>query len=157
MERAGPKQLDDGTIGYFVRAPREDDCFAAALATVLQVPIEQVPDPRIDERLAAGESPDDIDRSARSELDRWLAARDLTMVVHAELPTHRRRWIGVVTLPGAFNDHCLVMSHDRFLFDPVHYLEHLTGQSDRHPSIRQFRPEDISYGLSFTARRKARR
>jgi hypothetical protein len=67
------KLLDDGTRGYFVRAPRTDDCQAAAIATVLQVPIETVPDLRIDERLAAGGSPESIERSAVRELRAWLA------------------------------------------------------------------------------------
>ena len=54
LNLARTKRLADGTIGYFTRPPRQDDCFAAALATVLRVPIAEVPDPRIDERLARG-------------------------------------------------------------------------------------------------------
>jgi hypothetical protein len=53
--------LRDGTLGYLARAGPEDGCFASALATCLQVPIGDVPDPRLDERLAAGESPEAID------------------------------------------------------------------------------------------------
>jgi hypothetical protein len=68
------KTLADGSIGYAARPrwlggrwfPREDDCFASALATVLQVPIDELPDPRIDERLAAGESAGEIARRRQS-------------------------------------------------------------------------------------------
>lgn len=37
--------LKDGTMGFYSRPDRPDDCFAAALATCLQVPIWEVPDP----------------------------------------------------------------------------------------------------------------
>ena len=41
-------RLNDGEIGYQADGP--DDCFRAAVATVTQVPIEQVPDPRLLDR-----------------------------------------------------------------------------------------------------------
>lgn len=59
---AKPVRLRDGTLGYRVGFPRDDDCFAAAVATTLQVPLDQVPDVRIDERLRAGESPENVKR-----------------------------------------------------------------------------------------------
>src|SRR5437762_1844887 len=89
-------RLTDGTTGYHVRNGRRDDCLAAALATCLQVPIEEVPDPRIGERLDAGEAPEDIDRSAWRELRRWLAERGLQMCSHRTVPANRHRWIGIV-------------------------------------------------------------
>ncbi len=117
---AGPRgRLRDGTFGYFVRGLRTDDCWAAALATCLQVPIDEVPDPRLDERLRAGEDPAEVDRSAWLALDRWLADRGYRMTVHCKPPTSRKRWIGIVQLPGWFQSHCLVMSRDEVLFDPA--------------------------------------
>lgn len=136
---AEPTSLPDGTLGYFVPSARTDDCFAAAIATVLQVPLADVPDPRIDERLAVGEAPEEIDRFAQDELNRWLSKRGLRLVVHRELPTRRARWIGVVPGAGSFNDHCLVMSRDEVLFDPGRVS---TG-------VRSFGLEDVRIGLSF--------
>ena len=130
-------RLEDGTIGYRVRVPRTDDCFAAALATVLQVPIGEVPDPRIDERLAAGESPEEITSSAWDGLYEWLDRRGLRMIVHEKVPANRRRWIGIVPWRGDFNDHCLVMRMDRLLFDPAY----LGGN--------YVPPGKIAFGLSF--------
>jgi hypothetical protein len=131
--------LEDGTRGYFVRAPRTDDCQAAAIATTLQIPIEKVPDPRIDERLAAGEDPESIDRSAVRELRAWLASRGLGMVVHRKLPTNLDRWIGVVPMPGTFNAHCLVMDRENVLFDPAR-------TSDK---VQSFGLEHVGFGISF--------
>jgi hypothetical protein len=132
-----PQHLVDGTLGWGARQHRSDDCFAAALATCLQIPIEEVPDPRIDERLAAGDSVEDIDDDARDELERWLTGRNLRMVLHRVVPAARRRWIGIVPLRGAFTDHCVVMSDARLLFDPAR--------------PRLFKAEDVRFGLSFQA------
>jgi hypothetical protein len=147
-----PVPLEDGTLGFFVRWPRKDDCQAAAIATVLQVPIGKVPDPRIDERLEAGEDDEEIDRRAHVELTRWLARRGLRMVVHrSPLDVARRRWIGVVMMPGRFQNHCLVMDRQKCLFDPVRhdYVMDFPGRQ-----LRRFRVEDVSYGLSFQAAKR---
>jgi hypothetical protein len=135
-------QLRDGTTGYYERGARTDDCWAAAVATCLQVPIGEVPDPQLDRRLQAGEKPDEIDRSARHEFARWLAARSLRMTVHRTLPVRRRRWIGIVTFPGDFTDHSLVMTGGEILFDPVDRAQHSR-------QVRTFTPSDMSLGYSF--------
>jgi hypothetical protein len=135
-------RLADGTIGYHVR--RSDDCFAAAIATVLQVPIEELPDPRLDERLAAGEQAEEISQSMFDELHHWLASRGLEMVVHRRPPANRRRWIGIVPMHGVFNDHCLVMDRERCLFDPTH------------SGVRVFVASDVAFGVSFQRGREVR-
>lgn len=140
MRARSRARLVDGTTGYFVRAPRTDDCFAAALATTLQIPISRVPDPRIDERLDLDESVEDVDAFAHEQLERWLARRQLRLVVHQKMPARRRRWIGIVPLPGNFHDHCLVMSRGEILFDPAQYGPRVT---------RRFEPSDVALGLSF--------
>lgn len=158
--------LPDGTVGYFGRPAvkagyfRRDDCFTAAVATVLQLPISELPDPRFGERLAAGEDPEDIDRSARQQFARWLARRGLRMVTHRTLPVARRRWIGVVLQSGWFMDHCMVMAGDRILFDPTEdfvfvALAKLTPTAPR-MRARVGAPEDVDYGISFqnTPRRR---
>jgi hypothetical protein len=109
--------LADGSLGY--RTRRDDDCFAAALATCLQIPIEQVPDPQIDRRLAVGESAAEIVDSMNEELRSWLADRGLAMVTHHKVPPPRRRWIGIVPIRGDFQDHCLVFDRDQLLFEPA--------------------------------------
>jgi len=136
------RRLADGTTGYLVRFPRTDDCFAAALATCLQVPIERVPDPCIDERLRAGDKPDDIDRDAKAELARWLTRRGLRMIVHTTVPANRCRWIGVVALEGLFVSHSMVMSFDEVLFDPT---------LDFGP-VRLWSACHVTYGISFNRR-----
>lgn len=137
-------RLADGTLGYYVRWPRKDDCFAAAIATCLQVPIEEVPDPRLDERVAAGEPVVEIDDSVWDDLYAWLDIRGLRMILHHKVPAARRRWIGVIPIPGAFMSHCLVMTRREVLFDPARIPPlSLAAISWR------FRARDIRYGLSF--------
>ena len=133
-------RLPDGSVGYHVRAPRRDDCLAAATATCLQIPIARVPDPEIDRRLAAGEDPEAVDRRARRELDAWLDSRGLDMVVLDKAPDPLpARWIGVVPLPGDFTNHCLVMTRSRVLFDP----------GTAHPEAAVFTAEDVRRALVF--------
>lgn len=142
-------RLADGTVGYYERGTRTDDCWAAAVATCLQVPLDEVPDPRLDERVQAGEDPDGINRSAWAEFDRWLGEGGLSMTVHRKVPAPRRRWIGIVKFPGLFMAHCLVMSRDEVLFDPVDRTRH-------ERKVRTYSPADVSYGYSFSKVTKRR-
>lgn len=105
------KRLSDGSTGYFMR--RHDDCWQAAVATVLQVPMRELPDSRIDERLRAGESAEEITRSADEEMERWLADHSLRATVHTDVPLDEDRWLGYVPVLGAFQSHCLVMARDQ--------------------------------------------
>lgn len=149
LNLARTKRLADGTIGYFARPPRQDDCFAAALATVLRVPIAEVPDPRIDERLARGWTPQAVNRAAFAELDRWLAGRGLRAIVHRKPPVRLRRWIGVIVMPGDFQSHCLVMSRDEVLFDPAR-LELADGTPPpQERAVRRFGLDSVGFGYSF--------
>ena len=63
-------------------------------------------------------------------------------MVHETVPVEADRWIGVVPMPGRFNDHCLVMSGSELLFDPIDPQAY----SRR---VRIFSPADITYGFSF--------
>jgi hypothetical protein len=139
-------RLPDGTVGYCVRAPRTDDCWAAAVATVLQVPIQDVPDAQLDHRLRAGEKPETIDRDARAKMSQWLQGRGIRMVEHAQVPVAIPRWIGVVPLRGWFNDHCLVMSESNVLFDPTVDVSVAFGGA----RVRLFRAQDVASGFSFS-------
>jgi hypothetical protein len=145
-----PVRLPDGTLGYPVRAPRSDDCMAAALATCLQVPIDEVPDPRLDERLEAGEPVDEINESASQELLNWLADRGLERVLHSTMPVAQKRWIGIVPMPGTFNNHCLVMAGNDLLFDPVDPRQ--SGEMNGR-RLRAFGADDVRYGFSFAPSR----
>lgn len=139
------ERLRDGTIGYYVRVPRKDDCWTAAVATCLQVPIEDVPDAHIDASLAAGETPDEIRCDYWTRFRDWLAAERLRMSASQNVPLARRRWIGVVPQAGEFNDHSLVMEHGRILFDPVIC------------SGRQWTAAEVQLGFSFNKIPKRRR
>lgn len=141
-------QLDDGSIGFCMDPMRFDDCFRAALATVTQIPVEQVPDPRLDERLAAGESPDEINRKSRERLDSWLAGRGLRLVFHHDaLPVDRDRWIGVVLAsdpdPDLFDDHSIILARDRIIFNPSISLPVPEGWQVQRPTL-----SDIAYGIT---------
>jgi hypothetical protein len=133
--------LRDGTVGYFSRRP--DDCFASALSTCLQIDITDVPDAHIDDRLAAGETPEAINQSMWAEIMEWLKDRSLRMITHAEPPTECLRWIGVIEIPGHFNSHCLVMARDEHIFDPS-----TVARADGR-QVRLFGPERVTLGLSF--------
>ena len=149
QRRAAPttRRLRDGTTGYHVRGSRADDCWAAAVATCLQVPIEEVPDPRLDQRLQAGEDAEDVNRQAWLEFGRWLNGRGLRIARHNRAPVRRRRWIGVIEFPGLFMNHCLVMDRDEILFDPVDP----TRLARR---VRTYTPADVGYAFTFQRRRR---
>ena len=119
-------RLEDGSVGWCMSPARLDDCLRPSIATVLQVSPAQIPDPRLDERLEAGESASEINRETWERLDRWLAGRGLRLVFHRNaLPVERDRWIGVVAGtpladdPVAFQDHCLVMNGRSVLLNPI--------------------------------------
>jgi hypothetical protein len=152
--------LADGSVGYFMRPRRTDDCWQAAVATVLQVPIDEVPDSRLRERRRGGEHPAEIVRSARREMDAWLVDRGLRMVTHRKVPVARARWIGIVPFPYWFMSHSLVMNWDRVVFDPSERsllasaaLFEKLGLSPpagvRGVRVRTWGPEEVGYGFSF--------
>jgi hypothetical protein len=149
--------LSDGTVGYFVRAPRVDDCWAAAVATCVQVPIDEVPDSRIDERLRAGEHPDEISRSAWEEFGPWLAERGLRMLVHRKVPARSKRWIGIIPMPGILGDHCILMSGAQALFDPTQdfvlprlmAVAKALGRPAPKIRTRRFGADAVRWGFSF--------
>jgi hypothetical protein len=169
----GGERLWDGSFGWFVVPPRTDSCVQAAFATCLEVAFADVPDPRLDERVAAGEDVAEIDRSAAREMGAWLAARGLRMVVHRPPPVHLPRWIGIVELPGVHQNHCLVFARDRLLSDPsVDWFRAqerfvrppmLAGFGDAvgdlvdPPQVRVWGLQDVSYGLSFEKNDEVRR
>lgn len=133
-----PQTLRDGTTGWPTRYPRRDDCLAACVSTCLQVPIADVFDPCIDARLEAGETVEEVNRSLWAGLAAWLEARGLRLVVHETVPVPVERWIGIVPRLGPFQDHCVVMTQNEVLFDPVNDTW-----------VPKWHPNDISWGLSF--------
>jgi hypothetical protein len=116
MTVAIPIVLADGRTAW--RQEREDDCLRPCIATIMQVPIWAVPDPRIDERLAAGHDPDAIAREARAALDAFLAGHDLRAVWHRDVPLEGD-WIGVSPGAGRFADHTVLMRGEAIVFDPA--------------------------------------
>ena len=151
-------ELPNGLTGWFIRGARSDDCWAAALATCLQVPIGEVPDPRIDERLRCGDDPEEIYRSFWSEQRAWAAGRGLHMLVHRKVPVNRARWIGLVRRPGLWMDHSLVMSGPDVLFDPLldFQLPALAAfakiggqQAVAKIRTRRWGADDVAVGFSF--------
>ncbi|MEX2196828.1 MAG: hypothetical protein WD844_16255 [Thermoleophilaceae bacterium] len=98
----------DSELLYCMHPDRRDDCFRVALATVLQVPLEQLPDVRLDARLTAGDDPEAINDESWARLELFLRKRGLRFGVHRDLPepggwgptAHAvfdcQRWIGVV-------------------------------------------------------------
>ena len=136
---SGTSQLSDGTVGYHMN--RVDDCQQAALATLLQVPLSEVPDARIDARIAAGESVEHVDKTAWTQMLKWLAGRGLKLIRHGRPPTHLPRWLGIVPNPAPFQGHTLVMAGPQILFDPA-----------VKPGIRTFFACEVQFGYSIQER-----
>lgn len=157
---------EPGEVGYCME--RTDQCLQAAIATAIQVPIEQLPDLRLDQRVVRGEPTDEVNRTSWARMGAWLAKRGLALQFHEQVPVHRHRWVGVITagplgdedidylvnLLGVtreviegreyFNDHCLVMSYDRLVFDPSIGITPPPGLA-----VREWDPDEITYGISF--------
>ena len=149
FERPATVKLRDGTVGWCVRPGRRDDCFASALATCLQVPIDQCPDPEIDRRLTAGETIEAIDASAWQQLNDWLYRRGILMTYHTTPPAHRRRYVGVIAAPGAFEDHTVVCDRREILFDPAIWQQVADGDPVPDARVCEWTFEDIAFGFSF--------
>jgi hypothetical protein len=94
--------LPNGEVGYCMEPGRPDGCLAPALATVLQVPVGEVPDPHIYEARAAAPpavSDDLIVEAFWTALEVWLDDRGLEAVTHYPAPVHLDRWIAACTPP----------------------------------------------------------
>jgi hypothetical protein len=138
-------------IGYAMDPYRLDTCFQAAIATCVQAPIEQVPDLALDRRLDDGEDPVEINRDSWARIDRWATNRGFAMRLHLTVPLQRHRWIGVTVWDGdrstartPFQDHCLVMTDDRVVFDPSCSVRLPAGKR-----LLRSDPSQISYGITF--------
>lgn len=141
-------------IGYGMHPYRTDDCLRAAIATATQIPIEQVPDLSLDQRLERGEDQDEISRTSWIRIEEWAASLGLRMKLWEEVPVPKERWIGISTFTGdseddddeatVFGDHCLVMRRDDVLFNPNCTVVAPPGTKLLHPAL-----DSITYGLSF--------
>ena len=153
-------KLKDGTRGYCMRADRLDECFAAALATLVQLPMSKVPDWRLHEREDAGDDPEQIRRDAAAQLDEWLGARGLQLVHHQTPPVECARWIGICPPSpevrrmfayahslgfhaGNFQDHCVVMAFAEVLHDPAIAVTPPSGSQ-----LRTFHLSDVTHGFT---------
>lgn len=128
---------------------RWDDCLRPCIATLLQIPPDRLPDPRLDERLDAGDDPETIVRESWETLHGWLHQRGLRLTFHQK-PPPARRWVGVCRPKKGSTafaaDHCVVMDGlgGRVLFDPVVSLEAPDGMRPR-----TWRLPDIGYGITI--------
>ncbi len=132
-------------IGYAMHPHRGDDCLSAAIATCTQIPIEQVPDLKLNHRSRVGESADEISRTSWERIERWAKRQALALVVSHEVPMPLDRWIGVTEGTTPLGGHSLVMSHDRLFFNPscsVHLPGRATGRW-------RYDPSEITYGIAF--------
>lgn len=145
-------RLDEpgGEVGYAMDPWQTDNCLSAALATATQIPIEQVPELKLDKRHARGEDPDEVTRSTWARIADWAEKQGLNPLYHEHVPVDLPRWIGVVPEffdDNPYGDHCLVMSYDRLVFDPASSMVAPPGMK-----VKQFHPNQIVYGLSFERR-----
>lgn len=154
---------EDGEVGYYADPVRWDDCLRAAIATALQIPPEQIPDPRLHARLNAGDDPDEISDESWLRIAEWAERRGLQMMLHEEdeVPADRERWIGVCVYtprwdelwqmdePNPFGDHCLVMSYDRVIFEPA-----ARAIVPRGMELQTWDASEVTYGISFDPREK---
>src|SRR4051794_26921912 len=73
----------------------EDNCMAAAVATLLQVPLDTVPDAHYDEQIAAGAQHGVVVSQALADMGAWAAGRGLRMRFHHPPPVELDWWLGV--------------------------------------------------------------
>lgn len=106
------------------------------------IPLDQLPDARIDQRLAAGETIEQVDKTAWGQMLRWLDGRGLKLIRHSRPPTHLPRWIGMVPNERPFQSHSLVMAGPKILFDPA-----------VKPGIRTFYSIEIEFGYELRKQR----
>lgn len=138
--------LRDGTIGYFQR--RSDDCLQAALATLTQCPMDQVPDLHLDKQERAGRDPEQIAQYVAWRMGAWARDHGVIITAHATLPTTSKRWIGVSWGGGETgDDHCLVLNRKDVLWDPSHELP--PGEGDPMVKIAAYGPDHINYGITI--------
>jgi hypothetical protein len=139
--------LIDGTVGYFQR--RIDDCVQASIASLLQMPPYLVPDLQIQEQIAAGKDPEEIDRTIDEKFAQWKAEYGLRIFSHATPPRWAKRWIGIITTGEPYSDHTLLMAGSDCLFDPAHFLP----PDDDHPTaLDNHTVADIDYGMTIEKR-----
>lgn len=137
--------LPAGLIGYHQSS--RWDCMRAAVATVLQVPLEAVPDLLRDDVAESRTNCVDYDafcERAFAELSDWAAERNLEMVFSVEVPLDRELWIGIVPLPGHFTNHSLVMHRRSIAFDPAEQWPAPSGYIPK-----RYSPSDVAYGVTF--------
>jgi hypothetical protein len=70
----GRPPRDGDEIGYGMHPFRTDDCLRAAIATVTQIPIEQVPDLGLDDCVRRGEDPEEISVNSWGRIEDWAAS-----------------------------------------------------------------------------------
>lgn len=158
-----PVRLPDGTLGYHRR--RQDDCFNAALATVLEVSIHEIPDPQIEEAFGRGESVESIRRGSWDTLLEWLDRRGLEGFVHRPADPNAGqwapaldRWVGVLVpdqpdpawvLP---NDAVAMtrgdLLHDGYLWD-CEAARHRFGFDPHRTTGSGWLSRHLQYGFSF--------
>jgi hypothetical protein len=139
---------------------RGDDCMSCCVAYVTETDVAEVPDIRLDERLAARDPAEEITRDAWQLLDAWLHGRGLRFQFHDELPLHAERWIGIAKLtPKAraigiaalkamgrpawsgqaesFADHAVVLAKDTVIWDPAEAINPPEGMKLKHWRLRE--------------------
>jgi hypothetical protein len=95
-----------------ILAPPHGDCFRACIASILELPIEEVPNPH---------APEEHWWEAWHE---WLVPRGLQLVewhLPRDQPVYcplRGYWIATVTSPSRSCNHCIVMHDDAIAWDP---------------------------------------
>lgn len=139
-------RLPDGTIGYYQR--RADDCLQAAIATLVQIPMPEVCDFRIDEQQAAGKTADEIEQANDQQLAEWLDAHGLVVTHHPGPPESAARWMGILPGPREFTGHCLIFTGPTLLWDPTYKVPPQLGDT---PST--YTPGDVQSGVTINRRR----
>lgn len=139
-------RLQDRTTGYFAPG-RLDRCFSCAIATVLQIPLDEVPDTNIDSRLYRHKtSRTKVLRDSWNLYVEWCDARGRAMIYHEAInPPPEGRWIGVCPYGrGPFDNHCLVLTDSTVIFNPSTFPHLQLG-----PPLTG---ADVRWGISFIRR-----
>lgn len=139
--RALTVRLPNRYLAEYMR--RRDDCMRACLASLAQVPYDQVPDVA-----AALDGGPLAEAQALADLGAWANMLGYRLTYHPTPPTDRGAWIGGVDADEHGPSHGVVMCLDRVVFDPASNFPLPPGHE-----LVPVALADIAYGITLDPRR----
>jgi hypothetical protein len=139
--------LSDGTLGYFQR--RVDDCLQASVATLVQLPMCDIPDIHLDRQIREGKDLAAIQQNLTRDYEDWSQRHGYTITTHTSPTRTAERWIGVIETGIEWNDHCLVMSKSECIWDVLRMFPPRKHERMMHATESNFTEDDIDYSITI--------